>query len=84
MSAQWGDLPTHSLSLPPPPCGPPQTHRPQVLKALGRGSYGTVYKVQRLADGQVYAMKETDIGKMSHQERSDAGEGGGGGGLQMG
>jgi serine/threonine protein kinase len=46
---------------------------PQVLKALGRGSYGTVYKVQRLADSQAYAMKETDIGKMSHQERSDAG-----------
>lgn len=45
----------------------------QVLKALGRGSYGTVYKVQRLVDGQVYAMKETDIGKMSHQERTDAG-----------
>ncbi|KIZ07119.1 hypothetical protein MNEG_0840 [Monoraphidium neglectum] len=44
----------------------------KVLKALGRGSYGTVYKVQRLADGQAYAMKETDIGKMSHQERSDA------------
>jgi len=47
---------------------------PQVIKALGRGSYGTVYKVQRLVDGQVYAMKETDIGKMTHQERNDAGE----------
>ncbi|KAI8469575.1 MAG: kinase-like domain-containing protein [Monoraphidium minutum] len=44
----------------------------KVLKALGRGSYGTVYKVQRLQDGQAYAMKETDIGKMSHQERTDA------------
>lgn len=44
----------------------------QVIKALGRGSYGTVYKVQRQADGQVYAMKETDIGRMGQQERMDA------------
>lgn len=44
----------------------------QVLKALGRGSYGTVYKVQRLADGQVYAMKETDLGAMGQRERADA------------
>lgn len=27
--------------------------RLQVIKALGKGSYGVVYKVQRLADGQV-------------------------------
>ncbi|GBF91611.1 hypothetical protein Rsub_04351 [Raphidocelis subcapitata] len=51
---------------------PPAQPKFKVLKALGRGSYGTVYKVQRLADGQVYAMKETDIGKMSQQERNDA------------
>eukprot|EP00877_Chromochloris_zofingiensis_P014370 jgi/Chrzof1/9187/Cz03g39050.t1 len=44
----------------------------KVIKALGRGSYGTVYKVQRQADGQVYAMKETDIGRMGQQERMDA------------
>ncbi len=44
----------------------------QVIKALGKGSYGVVYKVQRLADGQEYAMKETDMSKMGHQERSDA------------
>ncbi|WIA15752.1 hypothetical protein OEZ85_002367 [Tetradesmus obliquus] len=44
----------------------------KVLKALGKGSYGTVYKVQRLADGEVYAMKETDLGRMGPKERADA------------
>jgi NIMA (never in mitosis gene a)-related kinase len=43
-----------------------------VLKALGKGSYGTVYKVQRLEDGGVYAMKETDLGRMGPKERQDA------------
>jgi hypothetical protein len=46
---------------------------PQVVKALGKGSYGTVYKVVRLASGQEYAMKETDIGRMGSAERQDAG-----------
>jgi NIMA (never in mitosis gene a)-related kinase len=51
-------------------CFPAVPH--QVLKALGKGSYGTVYKVQRLADGEVYAMKETDLGRMGPKERADA------------
>jgi NIMA (never in mitosis gene a)-related kinase len=50
----------------------PSVISPQVLKALGKGSYGTVYKVQRLADGEVYAMKETDLGRMGPKERADA------------
>lgn len=45
---------------------------PQVLKALGKGSYGTVYKVQRMEDGGVYAMKETDLTRMGAKERQDA------------
>lgn len=44
----------------------------QVLKALGKGSYGTVYKVQRMEDGGVYAMKETDLTRMGAKERQDA------------
>eukprot|EP00775_Hariotina_reticulata_P014593 gene14593-14724_t len=44
----------------------------KVLKVLGKGSYGTVYKVQRLADDGVYAMKETDMGRMGPKERADA------------
>jgi NIMA (never in mitosis gene a)-related kinase len=44
----------------------------QVIKPLGKGSYGTVYKVQRLEDGGVYAMKETDLSRMGPKERGDA------------
>ena len=39
---------------------------------MGKGSYGTVYKVQRLEDGGVYAMKETDLSRMGPKERADA------------
>jgi serine/threonine protein kinase len=39
---------------------------------LGKGSYGKVYKVQREMDGQFYALKECDLGTMSHPERMDA------------
>jgi NIMA (never in mitosis gene a)-related kinase len=44
----------------------------QVIKPLGKGSYGTVYKVQRLEDGGIYAMKETDLSRMGAKERQDA------------
>lgn len=43
-----------------------------MIKPLGKGSYGTVYKVQRLEDGGVYAMKETDLSRMGPKERGDA------------
>lgn len=39
---------------------------------MGKGSYGTVYKVQRVEDGGVYALKETDLGRMGPKERADA------------
>lgn len=39
---------------------------------LGQGSYGKVYKVQRLTDGQEYALKETDLAAMSQAERGDS------------
>ncbi len=29
----------------------------QVVKFLGKGSYGSVFQVQRLGDGQTYALK---------------------------
>ena len=45
---------------------------PQVEKFLGKGSYGSVYRVNRVDDGQPYAVKETDVTKMSTQERQDA------------
>lgn len=51
---------------------PPRPPASQVHKLLGKGSYGKVYKVQRDSDGQFYALKETELGGMSHVERMDA------------
>ncbi len=45
---------------------------PQVHKMLGKGSYGKVYKVERVSDGKCYALKETNLGNLSHLERMDA------------
>lgn len=36
---------------------------------LGKGSYGSVYKVKRKSDGKFYAMKEVKIKYMSQIER---------------
>lgn len=38
---------------------------------LGTGSFGTVYKAVRKADGQEYALKEVDLRTMSDQEQED-------------
>mmetsp|Transcript_909 Transcript_909/g.1359 ORF Transcript_909/g.1359 Transcript_909/m.1359 type:complete len:516 (+) Transcript_909:145-1692(+) len=50
----------------------PRVQNFKVLKLLGKGSYGKVYKVQRATDDQFYALKETDLGTMDHTERMDA------------
>jgi serine/threonine protein kinase len=41
----------------------------QVQKFLGKGSYGSVYRVKRNDDQNVYAVKETDVTKLSQEER---------------
>ncbi len=37
----------------------------KVVKVVGKGSYGTVYQVQRLSDGETYALKEMDVRAMN-------------------
>lgn len=44
----------------------------KVLKFLGKGSYGSVFQVQRLSDMQTYALKEMDVRSMSQAEREDS------------
>ena len=44
----------------------------QVEKLLGSGSYGRVYRVQRIADGKTYALKQMSVHKMSASERQGA------------
>ena len=41
----------------------------RILAALGKGSYGSVSKAERLADGCIYAMKEVNIRRLSARER---------------
>eukprot|EP01024_Parvocaulis_polyphysoides_P022306 TRINITY_DN20679_c0_g1_i1.p1 TRINITY_DN20679_c0_g1~~TRINITY_DN20679_c0_g1_i1.p1 ORF type:complete len:202 (-),score=30.83 TRINITY_DN20679_c0_g1_i1:21-626(-) len=44
----------------------------KVDKFLGKGSYGSVYRVKRLDDNKTYAVKETDCTKMNQLEKADA------------
>lgn len=43
-----------------------------VQKFLGKGSYGSVFRVKKLDNSKVYALKETNVRKMSQEERADA------------
>ena len=59
---------------------PPIVEKPRstVLKdfaiqsKLGDGAYSSVYKVKRLADDQVYALKKAKIGSMSYKDKENA------------
>ncbi|CAG9466460.1 unnamed protein product [Pedinophyceae sp. YPF-701] len=48
------------------------TQKFKVQKFLGKGSYGSVYRVKRISDGKVYALKETDVKHMNQTERAEA------------
>ena len=44
----------------------------QICRLLGKGSYGSVYKVIRKSDNQEYAMKEVSLKDLSQKEREEA------------
>jgi hypothetical protein len=44
----------------------------ETARALGQGSFGSVLKVIRRADGQEYAMKRVPLSQMGEREVSDA------------
>lgn len=44
----------------------------QVTKFLGKGSYGSVYRVKRFQDDKTYALKEADVQSMNQLERIDS------------
>ena len=44
----------------------------KVLDKLGEGSYSTVLKVQRIADGNIYALKRVKFYKLSDKEKENA------------
>lgn len=43
-----------------------------ILAKLGEGAYSTVYKVERLADNQLYALKKVKLGNLSDKEAENA------------
>lgn len=44
----------------------------ELIKELGRGSFGSVSLVRRKADGQLYGIKQVVIGKMGTKEKENA------------
>ena len=43
-----------------------------VIKKLGEGAYSSVYKVQRLDDNDVYALKKVKMLSLSEKEKENA------------
>ena len=44
----------------------------KILSKIGEGSYSTVLRVQRIADGNIYALKRVKFVKLSEKERLNA------------
>ena len=44
----------------------------KILSKLGEGAYSTVFKVMRIVDGQVYALKKVKLINLSEKERENA------------
>lgn len=44
----------------------------QIIKKLGDGAYSSVYKVKRIADDQIYALKQVQMTKLTEKERENA------------
>jgi len=44
----------------------------EVISKLGDGAYSTVYKVRRIEDGNVYALKRVKMGGLSAKEKENA------------
>ena len=44
----------------------------QLLKFLGKGTFGAVYQARREADGKIYAIKKVDTRRMPLKERQES------------
>ena len=44
----------------------------QILSKLGEGAYSVVYKVKRMTDGGIYALKKVKLGNLSEKEKQNA------------
>lgn len=44
----------------------------QFINKLGEGAYSTVYKVRRIVDGNIYALKKVKLLNLSEKEKLNA------------
>jgi NIMA (never in mitosis gene a)-related kinase len=44
----------------------------QIMNKLGEGAYSTVYKVKRMVDGNIYALKKVKLLNLSEKEKQNA------------
>jgi NIMA (never in mitosis gene a)-related kinase len=44
----------------------------KIINKLGTGAYSSVYKVERIMDGQIYALKKANILGMNEKEKQNA------------
>jgi NIMA (never in mitosis gene a)-related kinase len=44
----------------------------QIICKLGEGSFSNVYKVKRISDGEIYAMKKVKMGLLKEKEKENA------------
>jgi len=47
-------------------------HDFQILKKLGEGAYSLVWKVRRISDGQIYALKKVRMTQLNEKEKRNA------------
>ena len=44
----------------------------QIISKLGEGAYSTVYKVKRIIDNQIYALKKVKLMYLSEKEKENS------------
>ena len=44
----------------------------EIINEIGKGSYGNVYKVKRIQDGEIYAMKKVPMEKLKQKEKENS------------
>jgi NIMA (never in mitosis gene a)-related kinase len=44
----------------------------EILSKIGEGAYSTVFKVRRISDGKIYALKKVSIEKLSEKEKNNS------------